>query len=66
MPHNNKSSIYIGVSFHKHGEKYEAYTHLANKNIHIGRFDDEDDAARAVDRKRIELGLKPFNQVNKH
>jgi len=63
MPRKNKSSNYTGVSLHKHGQKYEAYTHLDNKKLHIGRFDDEEEAARAVDAKRKELGLKPFNEI---
>ena len=60
-----KSSSYTGVSYHKYSQKYEAYVHLNKRKIHIGQFEDEEDAARAVDRKRSELGLKPFNEVNK-
>jgi hypothetical protein len=63
MPCPNKSSVYTGVSYHKYRKKYEAYVHLGKKKIHVGQFEDEDDAARAVEAKRQELGLKSFNEL---
>lgn len=46
-------SVYKGVS--KHYDKWRAYIKIQDKQIHIGRFKSEIDAARAYDRKAIEL-----------
>ena len=60
----NKSSKYTGVSYHKYTMRYEAYIHVGFRKIHLGRFDDEEEAARAVDEKRRELGLASYNELS--
>jgi len=49
------SSKYKGVYLDKQREKWKAQIQLNNKQIHIGRFLDEIDAAKAYDKKAIEL-----------
>jgi hypothetical protein len=50
-----KSSQFKGVSFCKRDKRWEAYIILGKKHIFIGRFDDEETAARAYDKKAKEL-----------
>ena len=65
MPYLNKTSNYTGVSYNKYHKRWEAYIHMKNKKIYIGRFDDEEEAARAVDKKRSYLGLPSYNELDK-
>lgn len=46
LPRNNKSGI-IGVSWYKALSKWEAKIQHDGKSIHLGYFDDLDDAAKA-------------------
>jgi hypothetical protein len=43
------SSRYIGVSFHKKKGKWMAVIGYKGKNVWLGRFDNEIDAAKAYD-----------------
>jgi hypothetical protein len=45
----NTSSQYIGVSSHKPSEKWRARISIDGKEKYLGRFDNEEDAARAYD-----------------
>jgi hypothetical protein len=49
------SSQYKGVSYDKEHKKWEAGITLRGKRIHIGLFESEIEAARAYDRKALEL-----------
>lgn len=51
----NKSSKYKGVNFHKKSNKWMARIRLNNKEIYLGIFKQEKDAARAYNKKAIEL-----------
>ena len=48
-------SSYVGVSYHKSTGKWRADTHANNKHISLGLYDNEIDAAKAYDRKMMEL-----------
>jgi hypothetical protein len=45
---NNKSTGIRGVSFYKRDKKYEAYYFINGKKIHLGMFNNMEDAERAV------------------
>jgi hypothetical protein len=49
------SSQYKGVSFDTWSGRWQSYIQHKNKNIHIGRHDTEEEAARAYDAKAREL-----------
>lgn len=51
----NNTSGFKGVSYRKDRRKWGAYIKFNGKMIHLGRFIDREDAARAYDRKAIEL-----------
>ena len=62
----NSSSIHKGVCWDKRNNKWRAQIVYNYKNIHIGRFTCEKEAARAVNDKARELGLEEhflFNEV---
>lgn len=49
----NASSQFIGVSFSKEEKKWRARITNKGKRIHLGRFDNEIDAAKAYDRAAL-------------
>lgn len=60
----NKSSKYLGVSFRANRNKYRAYISINNKVINLGHFYNEIDAAKAYNKKVIELGLdRKLNKI---
>jgi len=46
----SKLSQYKGVSYHQGGEKWRAYIHFNNKQLHLGHYTSEEEAARAYDK----------------
>lgn len=63
------SSRYKGVCFEKKSGKFYAYIYQNSKQIGIGRFESEEDAARAYNRKAVEYfgefaNLNPVEVVN--
>jgi HNH endonuclease len=50
-----RSSRYKGVSFYKQTKRWGAYIRINGKHTYIGYYADEQSAARAYDRKAIEL-----------
>lgn len=51
----NTTSIYKGVSFHKRNNNWKASIRLEGKDIYLGCFTNEVDAAKAYNAKAIEL-----------
>lgn len=51
----NTSSIYKGVSWGKRDKRWTAQITINKKCIHIGSFKDEIEAAKAYDKKAVEL-----------
>lgn len=49
------SSIYKGVSFNKNIKKYQAQIGRNGKNMYLGIFDNEKEAAKSYNKKAIEL-----------
>lgn len=54
-PYKNSTSVYKGVSWAKHVDKWVAQLTHVGKNYHLGLFDDEIECAKVYDRKAIEL-----------
>ncbi|MDP4181596.1 MAG: hypothetical protein Q8942_10930 [Bacillota bacterium] len=50
-----QSSIYKGVGWYEPGKKWRTYLHHNKKAYFLGHFDDEKEAARAYNRKALEL-----------
>lgn len=59
----NRSSIYKGVYFNKLSKKWGAYININRKNIYLGSFTDEIQAAKAYNQKAIEL-FREFANLN--
>ena len=59
----NGSSKYMGVKFHKKGNKFRAYVKKWGKNYHFGYYKDEKDAAIARDRGMIKLYEKEIKET---
>jgi hypothetical protein len=59
---HQKSSKYIGVC--KQGNAFVAFIHIKRKNIYIGRFSKEEDAAKAFNGKAIELHGISYKKLN--
>lgn len=57
----NCSSKYIGVDFHKQGQKWRTRCRINNKENHIGLFDTEIEAALAYNNYCIANGLTTTN-----
>lgn len=45
--YKNKTSRYVGVSYHKRSKKYQSSIYLNGKSMFIGRFDSEEEAYKA-------------------
>jgi hypothetical protein len=54
-PLTNCTSRYKGVSYHKRGKIWQAYIKINGKTIHLGSFRLEIDAAKAYNKKAVEL-----------
>ena len=61
---NDASSKYKGVSWDKGRKKWRAYINLMRKQLFLGRFDNELEAARAYNDKAVEL-YGEFAHLNK-
>lgn len=55
LPIKNKSSKYKGVYLNKRENKWYVQARFKNKRVFIGIFDDEIEAAKAYDKKALEL-----------
>jgi hypothetical protein len=58
-----KSSRFKGVSYDRPRDKWQAYVNVDGKRVNIGRFDTEEDAARAYD-AQASLGHGAFALTN--
>jgi len=59
----NTTSIYKGVYLNKNNKKWYAKIVYNNRQIHLGMFDDEIDAARKYNEKALEL-FGEFSKLN--
>lgn len=61
---SNTSSRYFGVSYSKRDNKWKAQLKKNGKDLFIGRYEKEEDAARAYDAKAIEIYGNVFANLN--
>jgi hypothetical protein len=52
---NNKPTKHKGISYHKPTNKWRARIHINGKTIYLGYYIDETEAAKAYEKKAIEL-----------
>ena len=58
-----KTSIYTNVSYHKHNKKWEAKFIHEKRTYRLWYFMDQYDAAVAVDKNRLEMGLLRYYNI---
>ncbi|KAL3151174.1 hypothetical protein ABBQ38_013031 [Trebouxia sp. C0009 RCD-2024] len=60
---SQQTSRFTGVSWSRRDSKWEAYVLVdpPQRKVHIGSFEDEHEAAQAVDERRKTLGREPVN-----
>jgi hypothetical protein len=58
------SSQYIGVSYHRRNQCWQAYVRVQGRLSMVGEFPSERAAALARDRRVLELGLSPLVRLN--
>lgn len=58
---DNKTSKYIGVSYDERSNKWRSRIKINGKDVHLGRYVNEEDAAKARDRKAREENLYTTN-----
>lgn len=61
---SNLTSIYFGVSMSKSGKWVVFVKPIHGRHKYVGRFSNEEEAARAYDNYIVENGLKTFRQLN--
>ena len=60
VPYVIQPSKYVGVTWNKDHKKWTARIHINNKNITLGTFENQEDAARKYDEQATLIG-KPVN-----
>jgi AP2 domain len=58
------SSQYIGVSYHRRRQCWQAYVRVQGRLSRVGEFPTEQEAAQARDQRVLELGLSPLVRLN--
>jgi hypothetical protein len=58
------SSQYIGVSYHRRNQCWQAYVRVQGRLSMVGEFPSERAAALARDQRVLELGLSPLVRLN--
>lgn len=59
----NNSSKYMGVHYDKYHKKYVSQIRINNKNVHLGKFDNEIDAALCYEKELLKIYSK--NELKK-
>lgn len=62
--HKNNSSSFYGVYYVKNSKKYKAFLKYNGKNIHIGMFENEIDAAKTFDLYLVKNKMDEFKKLN--
>jgi hypothetical protein len=58
------SSQYIGVSYHRRNQCWQAYVRIQGRLVSVGEFPSEQEAALARDQRVLALGLSPMVRLN--
>ena len=58
------SSQYIGVSYHRRRQCWQAYVRVQGRLARVGECPTEQEAAQARDQRVLELGLSPLVRLN--